>query len=108
MLSLVQRFKPSTKFIFVGDFNQYEPVLDRVGEKPKEYYSQSNIFYELTNGNILRLTKFRRGDEKHFEFVKNSSNETSQFFTRTHTSASEIIFMCSGVKFLSAKDKPIE
>jgi hypothetical protein len=80
MLSLVQRFKPSTKFIFVGDFNQYEPVLDRVGEKPKDYYSESNIFHELTNGNILRLTKFRRGDEKHFEFVKNSSNvKTSDY-----------------------------
>jgi superfamily I DNA and/or RNA helicase len=55
MLSIIQSFKPSTQFILVGDFNQFEPVKDRVGEQSKKYYSHSEVFHQLTQSNILLL-----------------------------------------------------
>ena len=63
MLSVIQSFKPSTKFILVGDFNQFEPVKDRVGEQSKKYYSHSEVFHQLTRSNILLLSKCRRSDD---------------------------------------------
>lgn len=70
MLSVIQSFKPSTKFILVGDFNQFEPVKDRVGEQNKKYYSHSEVFHQLTQSNILLLSKCRRSDDKHFNFCQ--------------------------------------
>jgi hypothetical protein len=50
---------------------QFLPVKDRVGERKTQYYSQSEIFHELTNSNIVKLTKCRRSDDKHFNFCSN-------------------------------------
>jgi ATP-dependent exoDNAse (exonuclease V) alpha subunit len=74
MLSIIQSFKPSTNFILVGDFNQFEPVKDRVGEQSKKYYSHSNVFHELTKSNILQLSKCRRADDKHYNFCQDIRN----------------------------------
>lgn len=74
MLSVIQSFKPSTKFILVGDFNQFAAVKDRVGEQSKKYYSHSEVFHELTKSNILLLSKCRRSDDKHFNFCQNINN----------------------------------
>ena len=74
MLSIIQSFKPSTNFILVGDFNQFEPVRDRVGEQSKKYYSHSNVFHELTKSNILQLSKCRRADDKHYNFCQDIRN----------------------------------
>jgi hypothetical protein len=68
MLSVIKRFKPATKFILSGHFMQFLPVKDRVGDKKTKYYSQSEIFHDLTNSNIVELTRCRRSDDKHFIF----------------------------------------
>lgn len=97
MLSVIQSFKPSTKFILVGDFNQFEPVKDRVGEQSKKYYSHSEVFHELTKSNILMLSKCRRSDDKHFNFCQNITkvrvsdyNNTSQDINICYTNKKRV------------------
>ena len=71
MLSVIKKFKPETKFILSGDFEQFSPVLDRIGERSTNYYKNSEVFHDLCNSNILKLTKCRRADKKHFDLVSN-------------------------------------
>ena len=71
MLSVIQSFKPSTKFILVGDFNQFLAVNDRVGEQSKKYYSNSEVFHQLIKSNILMLSTCRRSSDKHFQLCQN-------------------------------------
>jgi len=71
MLNMIKRFKPETKFILSGHFGQFLPVKDRVGEKNSTYYKNSEIFHDLTNSNMIKLTKCRRADDKHFNFCSN-------------------------------------
>ena len=71
MLSLIRRYKPETKFIICGDYDQFLSVKDRVGERSPSYYKNSGVFHELCGSNMIKLTKCRRSDEKHFNFVKN-------------------------------------
>jgi hypothetical protein len=74
LLLLIMRLYQHVKFIVCGHFNQYKPVLDRVGNKSKAYYSESNAFHELCNSNKLELSKCRRSEEKQFNLVQNYKN----------------------------------
>jgi GTPase SAR1 family protein len=71
MLSLIKRYKPNTKFILSGHYDQFLPVKDRVGERSENYYKNSGVFHELCSSNMVELTKCRRSDEKHFNYCKN-------------------------------------
>ena len=76
MLSTIKRYKPETKFILSGDYDQFLSVKDRVGERLPSYYKNSCVFHELCGSNMIQLKKCRRSDEKHFNFCKNIDNVT--------------------------------
>ena len=74
MLHTIKMFKPDTKFILCGHFEQFEVVNDRVGQQNDSYYSDSGIFHELVSSNIIHLSKCRRSDDKHFKNCQNYRN----------------------------------
>ena len=65
-LRTIKHYKKFIKFILVGDFNQLEPVNDRVVCN----YSNSSILNELSDGNKLMLTTCRRADDKLFNLLQ--------------------------------------
>jgi hypothetical protein len=58
MLHTIKMFKPNTRIILCGHFEQFEVVNDRVGKQDESYYSDSGIFHELVSPNIIHLTKY--------------------------------------------------
>ena len=76
---------PHIKFIVTGDFNQLQPVNDRVGIID---YQNSDVLFELCDGNKLELTKCRRSDDILFNISKDVENiDKKQFgdkFTYTN------------------------
>jgi hypothetical protein len=74
MLSIIQRYKPSTNFILCGHYSQFLAVKDRVGDRDESYYKDSSIFHELTKSNMVELTKCRRSDDKHFRLCSDIPN----------------------------------
>jgi ATP-dependent exoDNAse (exonuclease V) alpha subunit len=64
-LLMVKKFKPETKFIISGDYNQLEPVADRIS--PEYNYARNPALFELCNFNKIQLTKCRRADDKLFQ-----------------------------------------
>jgi len=77
MLSLIKRYKPNTKFILSGAYNQLLPVKDRVGERSENYYKNSGVFHELCGSNMVELTTCRRSDSKHFELCQRADSVQS-------------------------------
>ena len=74
MLSVIQRYKPETNFIFSGHYGQFLPVKDRVGDRSESYYKNAGVFHELTKSNMVTLTKCRRCDDKHFKLCSDIPN----------------------------------
>ena len=66
-LCSIGRAFPSIKFIMSGDFNQLEPVNDRVKNCD---YKNSIALHELSDGNRIQLTKCRRADDTLFNMIK--------------------------------------
>ena len=69
VLSVVKRVKPDTKFIITGHYRQFKPVNDRIN-KPTSYYANSQVLYELCDGNHLKLTNCRRSSDTLYEMLK--------------------------------------
>jgi nucleoside-triphosphatase THEP1/ssRNA-specific RNase YbeY (16S rRNA maturation enzyme) len=65
-LKMLKSYKPNLKLILVGDYNQLEPVADRVTCD----YGNSQILHELADGNKLLLSKCRRADEALFKMLQ--------------------------------------
>jgi DNA replication protein DnaC len=65
-LKTIKTYKPSIKFILVGDYNQLDPVNDRI----ECDYGSSKILHELSDGNKLILTKCRRADDELFNMLQ--------------------------------------
>ena len=88
VLSIIKTFCPNSKFIIGGDFDQHQPVKDRVGDKSQAYYQNSNVLFELCNGNRLLLETCRRSDEKLHSLCENvealSGKEFGNTFTKSH------------------------
>ena len=66
-LCSISRAFPSIRFILAGDFNQLEPVNDRVKGCD---YKNSIALHELAGGNRVQLTKCRRSDDTLFNMIK--------------------------------------
>jgi DNA replication protein DnaC len=104
MLSVITRFKPDVKFIIVGDFEQFSVVKDRVSHQSDTYYSHSDCFHELVSSNIIKLTKCRRSDEKHFNNCQRfeeiqlsdyaNSKDTSFHICYTNKKRCELNYLC--------------
>jgi len=62
-----KRMRPDIKFILSGDFDQHEPVCDRVITE----YENSQALYELCDGNRILLSKCRRSDSELFDILQN-------------------------------------
>ena len=58
---MIKRIKQNLKIIIAGDFNQLEPVKDRIGEHFN--YSQCQALLELCDFNKIKLSKCRRADD---------------------------------------------
>ena len=71
LLSIIKSFKPDTKFIISGDFEQLPPVKDIIGDRSQSFYQDSNILHELCSGNRLTLSTCRRSDDKLFNLCRN-------------------------------------
>jgi energy-coupling factor transporter ATP-binding protein EcfA2 len=84
-LLMIKKFKPETKFIISGDYNQLPTICDRISEHYN--YSRNPALFELCNFNKIELTKCRRADDKLFNLIKsdNIPNLTpSNFNTTSH------------------------
>ncbi len=46
-LLMVKKLKPDTKFIISGDYNQREPIADRIS--PEYNYASNPAIFELCN-----------------------------------------------------------
>ena len=80
LLRTIKKCKPDLKFILVGDYNQLDPVKDRI-----EYdYKNSNILYELSDGNKLILTKCRRADDELFNMLQFDNIPNIKYDDFTH------------------------
>jgi len=66
-LCSVSRAFPNIRFILAGDFNQLEPVNDRVVNCD---YKNSIALHELAGGNRVQLSKCRRSDDTLFNLIK--------------------------------------
>jgi ATP-dependent exoDNAse (exonuclease V) alpha subunit len=66
LLKFIKTYRPSIKFILVGDYNQLDPVNDRI----ECDYGSSKILHELSDGNKLILTKCRRADDELFNMLQ--------------------------------------
>ena len=64
--STFQRMKPNVKFILSGNYEQLEPVCDRVNNAD---YENSPVTFELSKGNRISLTKCRRSDDRIFNMT---------------------------------------
>jgi len=62
----IKTLNSKIKFILTGDFQQLEPVNDRVDVD----YKNSLALFLLCDGNRLQLTKCRRADNETFELCK--------------------------------------
>ena len=80
LLSIIKSFKPDTKFIISGDFEQHKPVKDIVGDRPQSYYQDSNILHELCSGNRLTLSTCRRSDDTLYNLCKDVKSLTKDQF----------------------------
>ena len=69
VLCVVKRVKPDTKFRITGHYRQFGPVNDRI-KKPTSFYANSQVLYELCDGNHLKLTNCRRSSDT--LYVQNS------------------------------------
>ena len=67
---VLKRMRPDLKFIIAGDFNQLEPVNDRVKNCD---YMNSTALYELSDGQRLQLSKCRRADDSYFKLIHPSN-----------------------------------
>ena len=67
-LLAIKKFKPETKFIISVDYNQLEPVADRIS--PEYNYARNPAIFELCNFNKVQLTKCRRADDKLFYLIR--------------------------------------
>ena len=65
---MLKRMKPELKFIVAGDFNQLEPVNDRIGADFD--YANSQALLELCDYNKIQLSKCRRSDDILFNMCK--------------------------------------
>ena len=81
---IIKRLKPDIKFIIAGDFEQLQPVNDRIG---KFEYKNSCCLYELVDGNRIQLTKCRRSDDTLFNMLlpENINNISSSTFNNKFT-----------------------
>ena len=70
MSFVIKRLNPNIGFLVVGDFEQLEPVKDRV----KCDYKNSRALYEICNGHRLELTKCKRSDDELFNICKDPLN----------------------------------
>ena len=67
-LLTVKKIRPDIKFIISADFNQLAPVNDRIS--PLTDYQNSPAFFELTDCNMLNLSKCRRSNKKLFDLIQ--------------------------------------
>ena len=90
-LLTVKKIRPDIKFIISADFNQLSPVNDRIS--PLTDYENSPAFFELTDCNMLKLTKCRRSNKKLFDLIqfenipnikKSDFNTTDNFDNDVH------------------------
>ena len=82
MLLTIRRLKPNIKFIITGDFGQLLPVCDRVEDKD---YENSDVLYELCDGNRLTLETFRRGNSELNDIcikVRNNEKVSKKIFKK--------------------------
>jgi len=82
-LLMIKKLKPETRFIISGDYDQLEPVADRIS--PKYNYARNPAIFELCNFNKVQLTKCRRANDKLFNLIKsdNVPNLTPSNFNTT-------------------------
>ncbi len=82
-LIMIKKFKPETKFIISGDYNQLPAICDRISEYYN--YSRNPALFELTYLNKIHLTKCRRSNDKFINLIKsdNVPNLTSSNFNNT-------------------------
>ncbi len=82
-LLMIKKFKPETKFIISGDYNQLPTICDRISEHYN--YSRNPALFELCNFNKIHLTKCRRAKDKLFNLIKsdNVPNLTPSNFNTT-------------------------
>jgi hypothetical protein len=80
---MIKKFKPETKFIISGDYNQLPTICDRISEHYN--YSRNPALFELCNFNKIELTKCRRANDKLFNLIKsdNIPNLTPSNFNTT-------------------------
>jgi hypothetical protein len=69
-LLVLQRLKPSLRFIIAGNFDQLLPVKDRISNVD---YEHSVALHDLCSGNRLVLTTCRRADDECFKKVHPSN-----------------------------------
>jgi hypothetical protein len=84
---MIKKFKPETKFILSGDYNQLPAICDRISEHHN--YARNPALFELSNFNKVELTKCRRANDKLSNLIKsyNVPNLTrSNFNTTSHVS----------------------
>jgi ATP-dependent exoDNAse (exonuclease V) alpha subunit len=62
----IKKTHKNVKFIFVGDYNQLEPVNDRI----ECDYQNSMILHELCDGNLFAMTTCRRSDDVLFNMLQ--------------------------------------
>ena len=67
-LLTVKKIRPDIKFIISADFNQLSPVNDRIS--PLTDYENSPAFFELTDCNMLKITKCRRSNKRLFDLIQ--------------------------------------
>ena len=78
----MKKAKPTLRIIMVGDYEQLEPVKDRVNNCD---YKGSRALWEICDGNRVELTKCRRSDDILFNLCKNVENVKSDQFGKTFT-----------------------
>lgn len=68
---------PHLIFIISGDFFQLPPVNDKINKQGDntDIYRFSDCLFQLTDGNILELTKCRRSDDKLFNLCEDLKNK---------------------------------
>ena len=65
---MAKKVKLNVKIIMVGDYNQLEPINDRIGNNID--YGNSQALREICDNNKILLTTCRRADDEFFNLVK--------------------------------------
>jgi len=65
---MIKKIKPEIKFIISGDYDQLEPVNDRISQYTD--YANSPCLFELADYNKIQLTKCRRADDKLYNLIQ--------------------------------------